>query len=72
LINELDVGRKQITQRIIDLDARWNDFSRLERTVLDSQQRMQKIDSQLNENAESLGKLRSKIDGYADQAVIAR
>jgi len=72
LIGELDVGRKQITQRIIDLDARWNDFSRLERTVLDSQQRMQKIDSQLNENAESLGKLRSKIDGYADQAVIAR
>jgi hypothetical protein len=26
----------------------------------------------LNENAESLGKLRSKIDDYADQAVIAR
>ena len=72
LIGELDVGRKQITQRIIDLDARWNDFSRLERTVLDGQKRMQKIDSQLNENAESLGKLRSKIDGYADQAVIAR
>jgi chromosome segregation ATPase len=72
LINELDVGRKQITQRIIDLDARWNDFSRLERTVLDSQRRMQKIDSQLNENVESLGKLRSQIDGYADQAVIAR
>jgi chromosome segregation ATPase len=72
LIGELDVGRKQITQRIIDLDARWNDFSRLERTVLDSQKRIQKIDSQLNENAESLGKLRSKIDDYADQAVIAR
>jgi len=72
LIGELDVGRKQITQRIMDLDARWNDFSRLERTVLDGQKRMQKIDSQLNENAESLGKLRSKIDGYADQAVIAR
>jgi chromosome segregation ATPase len=72
LIGELDVGRKQITQRIIDLDARWNDFSRLERTVLGSQKRIQKIDSQLNENAESLGKLRSKIDDYADQAVIAR
>ena len=72
LIGELDVGRKQITQRIIDLDARWNDFSRLERTVIDSQKRIQNIDSQLNENAESLGKLQSKIDDYANQAVIAR
>ena len=72
LISDLDVGRKQITQRIIDLDARWNEFSRLERIVIDSQKRIQKIDSQLNENAESLGKLQSKIDDYANQAVIAR
>ncbi|MEK9670145.1 MAG: hypothetical protein VW421_03965 [Gammaproteobacteria bacterium] len=72
LINDLDVGRKQITQRIIDLDARWNEFSRLERIVIDSQKRIQNIDSQLNENAESLGKLQSKIDDYANQAVIAR
>jgi chromosome segregation ATPase len=72
LISDLDVGRKQITQRIIDLDARWNEFSRLERIVIDSQKRIQNIDSQLNENAESLGKLQSKIDDYANQAVIAR
>ena len=55
LIGELDVGRKQITQRIIDLDVRWNEFSRLERVVLDSQQRIQRIDSQLNDNAKPLG-----------------
>ena len=55
LIGELDVGRKQITQRIIDLDVRWNEFSRLERVVLDSQQRIQRIDSQLNDNAKSSG-----------------
>ena len=55
LIGELDVGRKQITQRIIDLDVRWNEFSRLERIVLDSQQRIQRIDSQLNDNAKSSG-----------------
>ena len=55
LIGELDVGRKQITQRIIDLDVRWNEFSRLERVVLDSQQRIQRIDSQLNDNAKPSG-----------------
>ena len=55
LIGELDVGRKQITQRIIDLDVRWNEFSRLERVVLDSQQRIQRIDSQLNDNAKPPG-----------------
>ena len=55
LIGELDVGRKQITQRIIDLDVRWNEFSRLERVVLDSQQRIQRIDSQLNDNARPSG-----------------
>ena len=55
LIGELDVGRKQITQRIIDLDVRWNEFSRLERVVLDSQQRIKRIDSQLNDNAKPSG-----------------
>ncbi|MEG3592696.1 MAG: hypothetical protein VX363_00530 [Pseudomonadota bacterium] len=55
LVGELDVGRKQITQRIIDLDVRWNEFSRLERVVLDSQQRIQRIDSQLNDNAKPSG-----------------
>jgi len=55
LIGELDVGRKQITQRIIDLDVRWNEFSRLERVVLDSQQRIQRIDSQLNDNEKPSG-----------------
>ena len=55
LIGELDVGRKQITQRIIDLDVRWNEFSRLERVVLDSQQRIQRIDNQLNDNAKPSG-----------------
>jgi predicted nucleic acid-binding Zn-ribbon protein len=55
LIGELDVGRKQITQRIIDLDVRWNEFSRLERVVLDSQQQIQRINSQLNDNAKPSG-----------------
>jgi chromosome segregation ATPase len=72
LIGELDTGRRQITQRIIDLDARWNEFSRLERLVSDSRKQIQRIDSQLIESVGSLDSMRTELEEYRNRAVTDR
>ena len=72
LIGELDTGRRQITQRIIDLDARWNEFSRLERLVSDSRKQIQRIDSQLIESVGSLDSMRTELEEYRNRTVTDR
>jgi len=62
LVEELDAGRKQVTQRIIDLDSRWNEVSRLQGSVATTQRQIEKLENSLKQNADELNRLGSRLD----------
>ena len=62
LVEELDVGRRQLTQRIIDLDSRWNEISRLQGSVATTQRQIEKVENSLKQNTDELNRLGSRLD----------
>ena len=62
LVKELDAGRRQLTQRIIDLDSRWNEISRLQGSVATTQRQIEKLENSLKQNADELNRLGSRLD----------
>ena len=62
LVEELDAGRQQLTQRIIDLDSRWNEVSRLQGSVATTQRQIEKLENSLKQNADELNRLGSRLD----------
>ncbi len=62
LVEELDVGRRQLTQRIIDLDSRWNEISRLQGNVATTQRQIEKVENSLKQNTDELNRLGSRLD----------
>jgi len=62
LVEELDAGRQQLTQRIIDLDSRWNEVSRLQGSVAITQRQIEKLENSLKQNADELNRLGSRLD----------
>jgi len=62
LVEELDAGRRQLTQRIIDLDSRWNEVSRLQGSVATTQRQIEKLENSLKQNADELNRLGSRLD----------
>ena len=62
LVEELDAGRRQLTQRIIDLDSRWNEISRLQGSVATTQRQIEKVENSLKQNTDELNRLGSRLD----------
>jgi len=62
LVKELDAGRRQLTQRIIDLDSRWNEISRLQGSVATTQRQIEKVENSLKQNTDELNRLGSRLD----------
>jgi len=62
LVEELDAGRRQLTQRIIDLDSRWNEISRLQGSVATTQRKIEKVENSLKQNTDELNRLGSRLD----------
>lgn len=62
LVEELDAGRRQLTQRIIDLDSRWNEISRLQGSVATTQRQIEKVANSLKQNTDELNRLGSRLD----------
>ena len=62
LVEELDAGRRQLTQRIIDLDSRWNEISRLQGSVATTQGQIEKVENSLKQNTDELNRLGSRLD----------
>ena len=62
LVEELDAGRRQLTQRIIDLDSRWNEISRLQGSLATTQRQIEKVENSLKQNTDELNRLGSRLD----------
>ena len=62
LVAELDAGRRQLTQRIIDLDSRWNEISRLQANLANTQRQIEKVENSLKQNTVELNRFRSRLD----------
>jgi len=62
LVAELDAGRRQLTQRIIDLDSRWNEISRLQANLANTQRQIEKVENSLKQNTDELNRFRSRLD----------
>jgi len=62
LVKELDAGRRQLTQRIIDLDSRWNEISRLQGSLATTQRQIEKVENSLKQNTDELNRLGSRLD----------
>jgi len=62
LVEELDAGRRQLTQRIIDLDSRWNEISRLQGSWATTQRQIEKVENSLKQNTDELNRLGSRLD----------
>jgi len=62
LVEELDAGRRQLTQRIIDLDSRWNEISRLQGSLATTQRQIKKVENSLKQNTDELNRLGSRLD----------
>lgn len=62
LVEELDAGRRQLTQRIIDLDSRWNEISRLQGSWATTQRQIEKVENSLKRNTDELNRLGSRLD----------
>ena len=62
LVGELDAGRRQLTQRIIDLDSRWNEISQIQRNLADTQKQIKNVEGGLKQNVDRLDQLGSRLD----------
>lgn len=62
LIGKLDAGRRQLTQRIIDLDSRWNEISELQGNLANTQTQIAKLENSLKQNTDELNRLGSRLD----------